>query len=198
MPPSDASAEYQALLAARRQSLSHQIESICSDSHPFVCEFGSGHGHFLTAYAQRHRSEVCVGIDIIGERVERAKRKRDRARLDHLHFLHAEARLFLETLPAPSVISKVFILFPDPWPKKRHHKHRLIQPAFLSQLRSRVSPSAQLFFRTDYQPYFDEVQVTLSEHPEWRLSNAAWPFEHETVFQQRADTYRSLVAEPRA
>jgi tRNA (guanine-N7-)-methyltransferase len=166
-------------------------------SDQFICEVGSGHGHFLTAYAQAHPAEVCVGIDIIGERVARATRKRDRAGLGQLHFLHAEARLFFETLPPAVLISKIFILFPDPWPKKRHHKHRIIQPDFLRLLRSRVRADAQLFFRTDHRPYFDYAQATVSEHPEWRLTAAAWPFEHETVFQQRAETHHSLAAEPR-
>ncbi len=198
MPTRYTADDYGSIIASRRAILSTQMSSIFCPPNSFTCEIGAGHGHFLTAYAAAHPDQVCVGIDIIGERVERANRKRDRAGLTQLHFLHAEARLFLETLPPETMISKIFILFPDPWPKKRHHKHRIIQPEFLTLLRSRVRSDAQLFFRTDHQPYFNHAQKAVGDHPQWRITEAAWPFEYETVFQQRADTYHSFSAEPRS
>ena len=185
---------YKLLIKERRNSLEGQLSCIFRDGDRFVFEVGSGHGHFLTAYAQRHPDEVCVGIDIIGERVERATRKRDRANLRRLHFLHAEAGLFLETVPPAVLITRVFVLFPDPWPKSRHHKHRVIQPGFLSLLRSRVCSNAELFFRTDYRPYFEHALATVTSHPDWRVSDTAWPFEHESVFQQRAEIHYSFSA----
>src|SRR5688500_15397996 len=100
MPPTSPALPlpYQAMMALRRATLVEQLSAILPGPANFVCEIGSGHGHFLTAYAQQHPDQVCVGLDIIGERVERATRKRTRARLDNLHFLHAEARLFLDAL----------------------------------------------------------------------------------------------------
>ena len=188
---------YPALVASRREALAQQIGAISFPDAHFVWELGSGHGHFLTAFAQARPERVYLGIDIIGERVERANRKRDRAKLPQLHFLHAEARLFLETLPPALAISDVFVLFPDPWPKKRHHKHRIIQPAFLSLVRTRMRAGARLFFRTDHQGYFDHARATLLRHPDWQLVETPWPFEHQSVFQQRSETYFSLAAEPR-
>jgi tRNA (guanine-N7-)-methyltransferase len=188
---------YEQLIALRRAKLKEQIESAFPPATRFVCEIGSGHGHFLTAYAKAHLDEVCVGIDIIGERVARANRKRDRAQLKHLHFFHAEARLFLETLPAAASISKVFILFPDPWPKTRHHKHRIMQSDFLTLLRSRVAADAEVYFRTDHRPYFDDAYASVQGHDQWRVTTTEWPFEHETVFQKRAETFSSFSAAPR-
>jgi len=182
------------MISARRFALIDQLNSIFSVSGNFVCEIGSGHGHFLTAYAQQHLDQVCVGIDIIGERVERAIRKRDRARLGHLHFLHAEARLFLNALPPTAVISRVFILFPDPWPKTRHHKNRILQRDFLTLLRSKVGTAAELFFRTDHEAYFDQASSTINLHPQWEITSGAWPFDFETVFQQRAESHFSFTA----
>ena len=159
----------------------------------FIWEIGCGHGHFLTAYAQTHPDEVCIGIDIVSERIGRAIRKRDRAKLTNLHFIHAEARLFLETLPDTAAFSRLFVLFPDPWPKLRHHKHRILQPDFLAAAAARAGEGARLYFRTDYQPYFNDVRATLSAHPDWLPTEEPWPFEHETVFQSRAEQYHSLV-----
>ncbi len=176
-----------------RQSLSHIFQGPAES----VCEFGCGHGHFLVAYAQAHPSALCIGLDIESARVERARKKQERAATPRLHFLHADANLFLDTLPVTVMFSAVFILFPDPWPKKRHHKHRLIQPDFLSKLQSRSTANTRVYFRTDHDPYFEEASNMFSSHPTWELTREAWPFEHPTVFQSRAVSHRSLVARPR-
>lgn len=163
----------------------------------FTWEIGCGHGHFLTGYAQTHPDEICIGIDIVSERIGRAVRKRDRAKLANLHFFHAEAHLFLETLPHPTSFTRLFILFPDPWPKLRHHKHRILRRDFLTAAAARAAEGAHLYFRTDYLPYFDEVRAMLSSHLNWLLTEEPWPFEHDTVFQSRAEQFYSLVAKLR-
>lgn len=189
--------EHRARMAERRRGLAAELERILPPSGVFVFELGCGHGHFLDAYAAAHSERVCVGIDISSERIERALKKRDRGRRTNLHFLRAEARLFLEVLPTAARFSDVFVLFPDPWPKLRHHKHRIIQPDFLTALGARMEPAARLCFRTDFEPYFVSARETIGAHPRWRIVDETWPFEYETVFQSRAPRYHSLVARPR-
>jgi tRNA (guanine-N7-)-methyltransferase len=198
--PAVGTAEYRATIASRQQQLREALARILPLRAEFVWELGSGHGHFLTAYAAAHPEKLCIGVDIVGERVERAIRKRDRGQLPNLHFLRAEARLFLETLPPGAALAEVFILFPDPWPKMRHQKHRIIQPAFLQAIAERATPQTRLFFRTDYTPYFEEALATINAHPAWQRLEEAWPFEFETVFQSRAPKFHSLIARrvPRA
>jgi tRNA (guanine-N7-)-methyltransferase len=158
-------------------------------------EIGCGHGHFLTSYADQHPSAFCIGIDLIIDRVARAGRKKDRARLTNLCFLQAEAGEFLDALPANVRIADIFVLFPDPWPKRRHHKNRLIQASFLTKLASRADPGARLCFRTDFAPYFAEASRTISVHDAWDIHpSAPWPHELETVFQSRATAFQSLIA----
>ena len=190
------SAAYRAEITRRREELRNLLVAAIGSATGFTWELGCGHGHFLTAYAQKHPEKLCVGIDIVGERVERATRKRDRARLENLFFLRAEARLFLDVLPWVVSFSELFILFPDPWPKLRHHKHRILQPEFLTLAASRASEAAQLCFRTDSGPYYDYAEQAIRAHPRWKISEEAWPFEFTTVFQSRAETYRSLIARP--
>ena len=190
-------ANFRALTETRRRELLDQLARILPPSARFTWEIGCGHGHFLTAYAQAHPTELCVGIDIAGDRISRAVRKRDRAKLANLHFLQAEARLFLETLPTDATFSRLFVLFPDPWPKLRHHKHRIIQSDFLTAAAQRASEAARLYFRTDYMPYFCETESLLKSHRHWSPIEEAWPFEHQTVFQSRAPDYGSLVAQTR-
>jgi len=191
-------AAYLERMASRRDELAAKLAALLPATTPaaakFVWEVGCGHGHFLTAFAAAHPERLCLGIDLASERIERATRKQVRAKLANLHFLQADARLFLETMPTTARIGEVFILFPDPWPKSRHHKHRILQPDFLTEVARRAVPGAPLHFRTDHAPYFADAARTLAAHEAWTVTEEPWPFEVETVFQSRAEGYQSLVA----
>ncbi|HEX2854483.1 MAG TPA: tRNA (guanosine(46)-N7)-methyltransferase TrmB [Opitutaceae bacterium] len=191
------SAEHFARADERRTLLRGTISRALPAQKRFVWEVGCGHGHFLAGYAATHPETTCIGIDIARERIIRAIRKRDRAKLDHLHFVHADANDFLGALPPTVTFSSIFILFPDPWPKRRHHKNRLLQSLFLDRVHERAAEGTRLYFRTDHAPYFSEVSATVETHPKWERVNDPWPFELETVFQARAASYQSLVAAPK-
>jgi tRNA (guanine-N7-)-methyltransferase len=184
---------------ARRESRFVELRAFLDETlrgkTQLTLEIGCGHGHYLTAYAAAHPDAFCLGIDLLKDRIARAGRKRDRARLTNLVFLEAEAREFLDALPPGVRLKDIFILFPDPWPKRRHHKNRILQPDFLSALAKKAGQGAHLCFRTDYEPYYADAHKTVAAHSDWTLEDpAAWPFELETVFQSRAASYHSLIA----
>jgi len=159
-------------------------------------ELGCGHGHWLAAYAAAHPDEFCVGIDLITHRVERSVRKQTLGQLDNVRFLKAEATEFLDALPAAVALRKVFILYPDPWPKKKHHKNRFINAENLSRLAAHAAPGARLHFRTDDADYHAWTREHLAAHPAWRLlDDVPWPFERTTFFEERMKDKRDLVAE---
>lgn len=159
-------------------------------------ELGCGHGHWLAAYAAAHPDEFCVGIDLITHRVERSVRKQTLGKLANVVFLKAEATEFLEALPPAVVLSKIFILYPDPWPKKKHHKNRFINADNLALLARRAAPGARLHFRTDDADYFEWTRAHLAAHAAWRLHEGApWPFEQTTFFEERMKARRDLEAE---
>jgi tRNA (guanine-N7-)-methyltransferase len=182
-------------VAQRRAALRAELAAFIPPGAAIVLEIGSGHGHFLARYAAEHPDRLCVGVDLRGERIDRARRKAARADLTHCHFVRAEAREFIECLPAGVAFTEVWVLFPDPWPKKRHHKNRLLQPAFFDFLSGYMGQGSRLYFRTDHAGYFQEVAAFLPALKTWRRDPAApWPLELETVFQARAPSYQSLVA----
>ncbi len=182
----------------RRAALRHLLGELIPRKASYVWEIGSGHGHFLAAYAKAHPLELCIGIDIASERIGRAERKRDRGRIGNLHFIRAEAEDYLASCPEDSHFETIFILFPDPWPKRRHHKNRVVTSTFLSATAARSRRGAGLFFRTDHEPYFREVASLLARHPDWKLADSPdWPFEEETVFEKRAPSHFSLEARRR-
>jgi len=194
MNTTDHACSFEEIRAARKQAIRHFAYSTLRGVSDIVWEVGCGHGHFLAAYAAAHPDKVCVGIDLAGDRIARALKKRDRAKLSNLAFFQTEARLFIESLPEMIQFSEVFLLFPDPWPKLRHHKHRIVQPDFLTLVANRAAPTCRLSFRTDFRPYFDAVLHTLHNHSHWRVTDDGWPFEYETVFQRRAQHFHSLTA----
>jgi tRNA (guanine-N7-)-methyltransferase len=187
--------EHSSHISERREELRRALSGLITPASSFVWEVGSGHGHFLTAYAKAHPGESCIGIDITSDRIVRAERKRDRARLKNLHFVRADAEDFLAVMPERARFSAIFILFPDPWPKRRHHKNRVVKAEFLTAMAARAQARAQLFFRTDHEPYFRDVSAILRAHPDWSQSEKSdWPFDEATVFQKRAEHHFSLVA----
>lgn len=186
--------EFLAHVTARRERLRTELAALLPATAAIVLEVGSGHGHFLVRYASEHPARLCVGVDLIGERVARATRKATRARLTNCHFIRAEARELIESLPAGVRLAEVWVLFPDPWPKKRHHKNRILQPGFLDFLARRADAGARLFFRTDHAEYFAAAVAAIGEVHTWRPDpQAPWALEHETVFQARAPSYQSFV-----
>jgi tRNA (guanine-N7-)-methyltransferase len=187
--------EHASFVAVRQEGLRSVLAGLLEPAARFVWEVGSGHGHFLTAYAASHPDETCVGIDIASDRIGRANRKRERARLGNLHFVRADAEDFLLVMPGRARFTSIFILFPDPWPKRRHHKNRTMKPEFLAAAAALSERGAPLYFRTDHEPYFNEVARLVREHPDWeRPEKQAWPFDEPTVFQKRANLHFSLVA----
>lgn len=186
-------ARVDARLAALRQALRVAIPQ---DVTRIVWEVGCGHGHLLTRYASLSPDRFFVGIDILSDRLRKAERKQTVAGVKNLRFIKAEAVEFLECLPPGIGISEVLVLFPDPWPKKRHHKNRLIQAGFLGMLAERTIPGGRLYFRTDHEPYLEWSRDRISRHPSWvHVLEAPWVLEEKTVFQVRAPSYSSLVAE---
>jgi tRNA (guanine-N7-)-methyltransferase len=159
-------------------------------------ELGCGHGHWLAAYGAAHPDEFCVGIDLITHRVERSVRKQTLGKLDNVLFLKAEATEFLDALPSTVILRKIFILYPDPWPKKKHHKNRFINAENLARLAAHAVAGARLHFRTDDADYHAWTHDHLAAHPAWRLAaDVPWPFERTTFFEERMQDKRDLVAD---
>lgn len=187
--------EFLAEIERRRAALRTELARLLPAPRPIVWEVGCGHGHFLVRYAQEHPAKYCIGVDLRLDRLARSDKKRTRAQLPNCHFVRTEAREFLLALPPGVTLDEIWVLFPDPWPKARHHKNRLLKPEFLEAIAARAGQGARFLFRTDHGEYFAEVASLVADQPFWRADPAAdWPFELETVFQARAPRYHSLVA----
>ena len=141
-------------------------------------EIGFGGGEHLAAQAAAHRDVLLLGAEPFLNGVASAVRHIEEAGLQNVRLHAGDARELLAALPAAS-LARVFILFPDPWPKARHHKRRLVNPAFAAELARAMRPGARLRFATDWADYADHALRALAAEP--RL---AW-------LAQRADDWRT-------
>ena len=180
---------------SRQKELSTLYEDAFQKLKDGLLEIGCGHGHWLTAYAELHPEQYCVGVDLLNRRITKSVSKADKRELQNIRFIKAEAIEFLELVPDGTGIEKVVILFPDPWPKKRHHRRRLIQHSFLELMAGKMKPGGQLFFRTDHAPYFDWSLEIIAGNPHWELDTQLnWPMEQSTYFQEIMGAHQSLSA----
>jgi tRNA (guanine-N7-)-methyltransferase len=188
--------EARALREQRIERCQHIITDFAGPANELTLEIGCGHGHWLVGFAQEHPDRLCVGIDLISKRIARANAKVAKRELANVLFLKVEMTEFLEALPRGLLLREVFFLFPDPWPKKRHFKRRMIQPDHLNRIAKKMRQGGALYFRTDHPGYFAWSAAIIAEHPRWhRDYSAPWPSEHATFFQDLLPEYRSLVAE---
>jgi len=179
----------------RRALLAATCRDLFLRHNPEVLEIGCGHGHFIAAYAAANPKQYCVGIDLKNKRLRKSEKKREKRELNNLHFLKAEGCEFIEALDPTVRLNRIFILFPDPWPKKRHHKRRLIQDDFLSALSAHTSQEGNIYFRTDYQPYYEWTSEKIELSPYWiQDEKESWPFEEESYFEQILGEHRSFIA----
>jgi tRNA (guanine-N7-)-methyltransferase len=192
---SEAHARELAKQTARKEELKEALQRDLVNCGHILFEPGCGHGHWLTDYAAAHPDTVCVGIDLISWRIRKGNDKKTKRGLTNLHFYKAELTEFLEVLPPDLRFERTVFLFPDPWPKARHHRRRMVQAGLLDELARRTNQGGELCFRTDDRPYFDWTIEHLESHPDWRIDDsAAWPYESETYFQGLMETYFSVVA----
>jgi tRNA (guanine-N7-)-methyltransferase len=138
---------------------------------PRTLEIGFGNGENLAALAQAHPEQDFLGIEVHRPGVGRLLRALESQQLTNVRLICHDAVEVLARQIAPQWLHEILIFFPDPWPKKRHHKRRLLQPAVARQLAERLAPGGVLRIATDWQPYALEMLTTLGAVAE--LANLA-------------------------
>lgn len=129
-----------------------------------VMEIGFGNGEHLAALAAEHPDEDFIGIEVHPPGVGHLLQLIDKGGLANVRVSKHDAVEVLEQQIGPYALDEVLVLFPDPWHKKRHHKRRLIQPAFLDLLAAKLRPGGLLRLATDWEPYAEHMLETLRAH----------------------------------
>ena len=124
---------------------------------PLEVELGCGDASFLVEYARRNPEKNFIGVERLLGRISKLDRKGRRAALTNLRGVRIESSYFLQWLLPPHSISTLHVYFPDPWPKKRHHKNRLINGNFPALARAALAPGGKIYLRTDDADYFSQM-----------------------------------------
>lgn len=149
-----------------------------------ILEIGSGMGEATLAIAQQRPDENFIAVEVYDAGVGALLRHIDEAQCQNLRIIQHDAVEVLQTMIPLESLAGVHIFFPDPWPKKRHHKRRLIQPPFVELLAQRLQIGGYVHCATDWADYAEQMLEVLSQNP--KLQN------RYTDFAPRPD-YRPLT-----
>ncbi len=132
---------------------------------PVVLEIGFGMGDATAQIATTRPDTDFIGVEVHEPGVGALLKRIGEQGLGNLRIVQHDAVEVLEQMIAPASLAGVHIFFPDPWHKKKHHKRRLIQPAFVSRLVTRLAPGGYLHCATDWQPYAEQMLEVLGAEP---------------------------------
>jgi tRNA (guanine-N7-)-methyltransferase len=140
---------------------------------PLVVELGFGRGEFLMDLASNAPDVAHVGVEYSRKRVLKMARRVARTPLRNLRLVEARAELVVRECLAEGSVHAFWVNFPDPWPKHRHERRRLLQPELVHELALRLSPGGGLHVATDHTAYAAAIDAALSGEP--LLHNLAGP-----------------------
>lgn len=128
---------------------------------PLVLEIGFGNGESLVIQASQNLQQDYIGIEVHEPGVGHCMMHAEAAGLNNLRIICHDAIDVLQWQIAAESLARVNLYFPDPWPKKRHHKRRIIQPSFLALIADRLAPGGALHIATDWQNYAEHIDESL-------------------------------------
>jgi tRNA (guanine-N7-)-methyltransferase len=132
---------------------------------PLVLEIGSGMGETTAAIAQAHPESDFLACELHGPGVGSLLNRIAAAGLTNLRIIRHDAVEVLEHMIPDGALAGIHLFFPDPWPKKRHHKRRLVQPAFAALAARKLAPGGYLHAATDWADYAEQMMQVLAAEP---------------------------------
>lgn len=141
------------------------LARIFQNQNPVVLEIGFGMGETTQTIAQKRPEVNFLGVEVYTAGVGSLVNRITQSNLSNIRIIQHDAVEVLEQAILPDSLDAVHIFFPDPWHKKKHHKRRLIQPAFTTLVASRLKPGGLLHCATDWEPYAEQMLEVLSSCP---------------------------------
>ena len=151
-----------------------RFDSVFGRSAPVVLEIGFGMGETTATIAAAHPELDFIAIDVHGPGVGGLLKRIDAEKLANVRVIRHDAVEVVESMIPADSLAGIHVYFPDPWPKKRHHKRRLLKTAFVHALALRLSDGGYLHAATDWEDYAHEILAVLGAEP--LLANTAAGF----------------------
>jgi tRNA (guanine-N7-)-methyltransferase len=132
---------------------------------PLEIELGAGDGSFILAWATLNSDKNFIAVERLLGRLRKIEKRGSRGGLQNLRGLRIEISYFVGWLVPPRSVSAFHIYFPDPWPKKKHRRHRLIQAPFVEAMSRALAPGGVVYLRTDDMDYFQQMLEVFAANP---------------------------------
>jgi tRNA (guanine-N7-)-methyltransferase len=156
---------------------------------PTILEIGFGMGETTEKIALARPDDNFLGVEVFNAGVGSMLKRIEASQLQNVRIIQHDAVEVMRDMIAPATLDGVHIYFPDPWPKKRHHKRRLIQPPFVALLASRVKPGGYVHCATDWEQYAQQMLEVLNAEPLLRNTADGYAprpeFRPQTKFETR-------------
>jgi tRNA (guanine-N7-)-methyltransferase len=162
------------------------------NDHPVIMEIGFGDGNATWQMALQHPEQNFLGVEVHKPGVGRLLLMLEEKKIRNVRIACEDAVDLLRDRVKAMSLGGVRIYFPDPWPKKRHHKRRLIQPPFIELLAARMRPGAILHMATDWEPYAEHMMEVMQGSPEFENlspggSSGRPEWRPETKYEKRGE-----------
>lgn len=160
-----------------------KAEEIMRSGRPLEIDLGCGDGRFLLEMAARYPDRDFLGVERLLGRVRKVCKNIGKRGLENARVLRLESRYTAEWLLPPACVSRLHLLCPDPWPKLRHHRRRLIQEEFLQAIWDLLEPGGEFLFKTDHPEYFDWANEKVAAFE--KFERLDWP--EDAFFYPKTD-----------
>ena len=152
---------------------------------PLVIEIGSGMGETTVEIAKGHPETDFIAIEVHGPGVGSLLNRIEAEKLANLRVVRHDAVEVLERMVPDGALAAIHLFFPDPWPKKRHHKRRLVQPAFASLVAGKLRGGGIVHAATDWPDYAEQIAAVFSANSSFVKSEGGFASRPATKFEKR-------------
>ncbi|WP_234379518.1 tRNA (guanosine(46)-N7)-methyltransferase TrmB [Streptomyces caniscabiei] len=159
------------------------LVELFGNDRPVVLEIGFGMGEATARMAAADPDTNVLAVDVHTPGQGNLLNLADQGGLSNVRVANGDAIILLREMLTPDSLDGLRVYFPDPWPKKRHHKRRLIQPEFLTLVASRLRPGAVVHCATDWEPYAEQMLDVLTAHPDFENTRADGGFAPRPAFR---------------
>jgi tRNA (guanine-N7-)-methyltransferase len=160
-------------------------EQKLSSSRDLVLEIGSGMGETTIEIAKAHPEVDFVAVEVHGPGVGSLLNRIHSEQLKNLRVIRHDALEVLERMIEDESLAAIHLFFPDPWPKKRHHKRRMVQPGFAALAATKLKPGGILHAATDWPDYAEQIAAVFSGNDLFEECNSGFSARPETKFESR-------------
>jgi tRNA (guanine-N7-)-methyltransferase len=161
------------------------LEAIYGRNAPIEIDLGCGDGSFLVEIAEAHPETDFLGIERLVGRVGSARRKITERGLINARVLLVETSYAVERMLQANSVAQFYLMFPDPWPKRRHWRRRVVTEDFLASIHRALVPHGALRIATDQVDYFREIERLAGESTQFVLSSDPEPPRARSTFEKR-------------